>query len=147
MRKIREGRKPQGYEVAAEDKVMKIVRMFAKQEFGIGEIGYVTSVVSKLLKQYPLSPLTGEDDEWERHTSTTYLNKRCPDVYKSEGKAFFTKGKLFSTDGGKSWFSTKDSIIEIESFPYRVPDPIRVFTTDAEVDGVTEIIGDADATK
>lgn len=142
--KIRGGRKPQGREISSEEKVMKLVKLFSKQEFDIGELGYVTSVVTKLIKQYPLSPLTGEDDEWERYSSTTFLNKRCMDVYKSGGKAYFTKGKLFSTDEGKSWFSTKESVVEIESFPYRVPESMRIFTTDAEVDGVNEVIGAAD---
>jgi hypothetical protein len=78
-----------------------------------------------LFQQRPLTPLTGADDEWlaeavEDGLSFT-VNKRAFDVVKHNGKAFWLGGKVFSDDGGKTFRTTSDSYVPIESFPFRVP--------------------------
>jgi hypothetical protein len=78
-----------------------------------------------LFRQKPISPLTGNNDEWleddVKKGLPMIVNKRASNVVKHNGKAFLLDGKLFSDDGGKTFQITEDSAVEIESFPFQVP--------------------------
>ena len=70
----------------------------------------------------PLSPLTGEDDEWmEDAFNGGFQNKRYPAVFKDkDGIAYNIEGKVF-TDDGETWYTCRDSRVNV-TFPYVVPD-------------------------
>ena len=82
---------------------------------------------AKLAEWLPLTPLTGEDDEWElvdgysgEPNTIKYINKRCPRVVKyGDGRTMDSEGVIFSYDG-KTWFRDENSFVDI-SFPYEVP--------------------------
>lgn len=87
----------------------------------------ILRLFARLASWYPLTPLLGTDDEWEKvgdnypeDTDILYQNKRCPHIYKRKnGTAFNAEATVFSYDG-VVWFRTKDSNEDI-TFPYEVP--------------------------
>lgn len=106
--------------------IMQIIRTFAEQGHTGFTGNYVLNIIERLLRFQPLSELTGSDDEWINTSEygsevTYYQNKRCPAIFKDkDGRAYNVEGKIFSEDGGKTWFTSKDSKVYID-FPYTVP--------------------------
>jgi hypothetical protein len=110
--------------------VLELLEVLSNQGHSNFTANYVLTVFDRLAHYLPLTPLTGEDDEWNEHSQ----NKRCPTVFKDAfGKAYNSEGKIFSNDGGKTWFTNKDSRVYI-TFPYmppRHPEEI-ILSTEAE---------------
>lgn len=104
--------------------VMQIVQIFTEQTHSGFSGAYILDLIERLLRYKPLMPLTGEDDEWEDCSQfgiDDLQNKRCPSVFKRpDGTAYWVEGKIFSDDGGKSWYTCGDSCIDI-TFPFNVP--------------------------
>ena len=104
--------------------VMQIVNTFVGQQHSGFSAGYMLNILDRLLRYKPLTALTGEDDEWldcSEFGMVDKQNKRCTSVFKRpDGTAYWVEGKIFSDDGGKSWYTSKDSHVEIE-FPFEVP--------------------------
>lgn len=90
-------------------------------------------IISRLLDWKPISPITGEDSEWnsfyEWDKEKSQQNKRCSAVFRKNNNnstAYYINGKIFSDDGGETWFTNRDSFVFI-TFPYEVPDkPERI---------------------
>ncbi len=106
--------------------VMKLVKAFAKQDHSGPSASYVLSLAQKLFAWKPIKPLTGEDDEWgealdkDKHTQQ---NKRCSAVFRDNfdnSTAYYLHGKVFSVDGGITWFRKRESRVPIK-FPFKVP--------------------------
>lgn len=108
------------------DDILRVIKQFGEQGHTGTTARYCISILTSLLNWRPLSPLTGEDSEWEDVSSyyggkqLVYQNKRCPAVFKEDGKCYNVEGKIFTEDGGHTWYTCKDSRVEIE-FPYNVP--------------------------
>lgn len=77
--------------------ILEIIKIFSKQGHSGFSADYAIDIIQKLLKQKPISPLTGEDSEWEdiseisgcKHGKKLYQNKRLYSVFKDEtGKAW-----------------------------------------------------------
>ena len=106
--------------------ILQIIQTFAEQGHTGFTGNYVLNIIERLLRYQPLSELTGDEDEWIDTSEygseiTTYQNKRCPAIFKDkDGRAYNVEGKVFSEDGGKTWFTSKESKVYIE-FPYTVP--------------------------
>lgn len=102
--------------------ILDVVELFSNQGHSGFSASYAIGMIQKLLNYEPITPLTGADDEWNRldyNDETKYQNKRCSRVFKdSKGQAYDIEGKIFSDDGGKSWYQSIDSRVYIE-FPYR----------------------------
>jgi len=84
----------------------------------------------------PLTPLTGEDDEWnDIGDGGSLQNKRYSAVFKNkDGTAYNIEGKVF-TDDGEVWYRCKDSRVNV-TFPYVVPDkPEYVYRNKETKDG------------
>ena len=107
---------------------------------------YALQCLKKLLNFKPLSPLTGDDDEWHDVSSISdiprFQNKRCSSVFKDgkDGEAYDIDGKVFwewnkDEDGNpyKSYYTGFESRVPVK-FPYIVPDePIYEYRySDAE---------------
>ena len=95
---------------------------------------YAIGILTKLLDFKPLSPLTGEDDEWHEVSKRSgyphFQNKRCSSVFKDgkNGEAYDIDGKVFwewvrDEDGNpyKSYYTCYESRVPV-TFPYTVPD-------------------------
>ena len=112
-----EGRKMQE---AINKDILDLVEMFANQGHSGFSANYTINILTKLLKQSFITPLTGNDDEWIEVTDGVYQNKREGRIFKQDdrfdGKPYYIDGKTFSDDGGKSWYTNSDSFVTIE-FP------------------------------
>jgi hypothetical protein len=125
--------------------ILKMVESFADEGHSGFSANYAISLLTRLLSYKPLSPLTGEDDEWIDVSSygiTKMLqNKRKSSVFKDEdGKVYDIDGKVFwewarSEDGTpyKSYYGNSLCRTEV-TFPYTVPtEPIYEYRySDAE---------------
>lgn len=78
--------------------------------------GYLMSLLIPLLNDLPITPLTGNEWEWGTMVDKDQ-NKRCSRVFRDENRnAHNIDGRVFSDDGGKTWFGSRDSWKDI-SFP------------------------------
>ena len=104
------------YEDLIAEDVLELIDIFSEQDHS-GLSGSITlQIFYRLANFLPLSPLTGEDDEWNDHGQ----NKRCSHVFKDETGVYDSRGKVFSDDGGESFYTCRDSRVYI-TFPYIVP--------------------------
>jgi len=114
------------------ESVLKIIDAFSEMGHSGSSAYYTVVLLTKLLKYEPLTPLTGEEDEWYEVADGKLLqNKRYSVVFKSIDpedewfrKAYTITGKIFSKDE-VSWYTNYESRVEI-SFPYTIKDPERV---------------------
>lgn len=109
--------------------VLEILDVFEKQGHSGFSAGYIINILEKVMRFEPVTPLTGDDDEWRDVGALgggiRYQNKRCGHVFKDEdGQAYDSEGKIFwewytSDDGerSKSHYTSRDSRVYIE-FPY-----------------------------
>ena len=126
--------------------ILHMIKEFADEGHSGFSAQYAIDILSKLLSFKPLTPLTGEDDEWcdvsEYSGTTTYQNKRCSSVFKDgkDGEAYNIDGKVFwewykdeNGNAVKTYYTSRDSRVTV-TFPYTVPDkPIYEYRqSDAE---------------
>lgn len=101
--------------------ILEVVKIFSEQGHSGFSAAYAINIISQLLKYEPVTALTGEENEWNKvdyGPNIEYQNKRCSRVFKdSKGQAYDVEGKVFSDNGGKSWYQSKDSRVYIQ-FPY-----------------------------
>jgi len=119
-----------GMQEMMNNHIIHMVEEFSKEGHSGFSANYAISILSRLLRFKPLSALTGEEDEWIEVCVGTFQNKRCSAVFKDDtrygGKPYYIEGKVFSSDGGETWFTNRDSCVVIE-FPFTVPDePERI---------------------
>jgi hypothetical protein len=113
------------------DHVLKLIDIFAEEGHSGSTAPYAINLFSKLAKFEPITPLTGEDDEWVRHdygVEPMYQNKRCSHVFKDgDGRAYDIDGKVFwewcrgivgeDDEPFKSYYTCRESRVYI-TFPY-----------------------------
>ena len=114
--------------------ILHMVKEFADEGHSGYSAGYAIQCLKKLLNFKPLSPLTGEDDEWVEVTQISgyphYQNKRCSSVFKDgkDGEAYDIDGKVFwewytdkeTGEPYKSYYTSGESRVPV-TFPYEVP--------------------------
>ena len=128
-----------GEQKAINKSILEIIEVFNKQGFSGFSAGYTTWVLDRLLRFRPLSPLTGEDNEWDpprqQHANgvTVYQNKRCPSVFKAVDlddntvRYHDVDADIVSDNGGITWFTSRRFRKEIK-FPYMPPvEPEKVY--------------------
>ena len=128
--------------------LLHMVKEFADEGHSGFSGNYALQCLKKLLNFKPLSPLTGEDDEWTEVTRISgyphFQNKRCSSIFKEgdTGEVYDIDGKVFwewysspDYDDGKpfkSYFTSRDSRVNIE-FPWTQPDsPEYIFRPSEE---------------
>lgn len=98
------------------DGVMKLIEIFSNE----GHSGFSASFASKLfydLSRYmPLSPLTGEDNEWTECMDGLLQNKRSSRVFKQDDVAYDIDAVVFEDDNG-DYYTNSESKKNI-TFPY-----------------------------
>lgn len=111
----------EAYNDWATKAILDLIELFSSQGHSGFTAPYVINAFSRLAMFKPLSPLTGEDDEWDDVVDSLLQNKRYPSVFKDkDGIAYNTEGKVFSDDG-EVWYTNRNSRVNI-TFPYVVPD-------------------------
>lgn len=127
--------------------VLKLIDVFEEQGHSGTTSRYAINLFSKLAEFDPITPLTGEDWEWnhiadERTNGVSvYQNNRCSAVFKQadrhDGKPYYLDGKVFwewvsypDIDDGKPFkthYTSSESSVVIE-FPWKKPEsPEYVF--------------------
>lgn len=115
--------------------LLHMVKEFADEGHSGFSGNYALQCLEKLMRFKPLSPLTGEDDEWTEVTRMSgyphFQNKRCGSVFKDgkDGEAYDIDGKVFwewyrdeeTGEQFKSYYTSRDSRVPV-TFPYTVPD-------------------------
>ena len=114
--------------------LLHMVKEFADEGHSGFSASYAISCLKRLLNFKPLTPLTGEDDEWTEVTRMSgfphYQNKRCSSVFKdADGTAYDIDGKVFwewytdeeTGEKMKSYYTCYESRVRV-TFPYIVPD-------------------------
>ena len=97
--------------------ILELCKTFANQGHSGSSAPYVLGMFYKLGNHEPISPLTGEESEWEKVDFQTWQNKRCSRVLKTaDGKIFDVEGKIFEEPDGAR-FVSNDSCVDI-TFPY-----------------------------
>ena len=109
------------YNDMATKAILDLIELFDSQGHSGFSAPYVINVFSRLAMFKPLSPLTGEDDEWNDIGHGCLQNRRYSAVFKDKnGTAYNSEGKVFS-DNGETWYTCKESRVNV-TFPYVVPD-------------------------
>lgn len=98
------------------DAVMKMVKVFADEGHSGFSASMAVSAFSKLARFEPLTPLTGDDDEWNDVGDGVFQNRRCSRVFKDKTGAYDIEGRVFREPSG-ACFTNRDSRVPVE-FPY-----------------------------
>ena len=95
--------------------IYDILDVFAEQGHSGGSAPYYSSAISNTIKKVlsfePLSPITGEDSEWnnvsDREGDETYQNKRLSSVFKKgkDGKPYYINAVVFKGQNGSCFTS------------------------------------------
>ena len=103
---------------AMREHILKMVEVFSDEGHSGFSANYAVAILQKLLKFEPLSPLTGEDSEWNliSEKENLYQNKRCSHVFRENGKAYDIHGKVFVQENGSA-YTSRDSRVDV-TFPY-----------------------------
>ena len=119
--------------------VLKLIDLFSDEGHSGSSAPYAINLFSRLAKFEPLTPLTGEDWEWN-DTGHGYQNKRASHVFKDyngecydiDGKVFW-EWQMFEGEPYKTYYTSRDSRVPV-TFPYTVPEkPIYEYRySDAE---------------
>jgi len=133
------------YNAMMRKHILAMVKLFSDEGHSGFSAPYAINIIKKVLMFKPLSPLTGEDDEWtnvrDYGDNPHYQNKRLSSVFKdANGDVYNIDGKVFwewyrNEDGEavKTYYTSRDSRVPV-TFPYVVPDePIYEYRhSDAE---------------
>lgn len=117
------------------DHILRMIEEFEKEGHSGFSASYALGLLERLLAFKPLTPLTGEDDEWmdvyeEDDGDVVYQNKRMGSVFKSKKSgAYDIDGIVFydwftdeeTGEKFKSYYTCYESRVPVE-FPYDVPD-------------------------
>lgn len=105
-----------------DEHILEMVGTFAGAGHSGFSAAYAIEVITKLLKFEPLSPLTGEEGEWESMVDGISLNKRCSRVFKKVNanymptEVYDSQGKVFLDKDGLA-YTSNESLTSI-TFPY-----------------------------
>jgi len=106
-----------GYGGMLYEAILQHVKLFADQGHSGMSAGYTISILEKLLRFEPLTPLTGDDTEWNEVGDGMWQNRRCSHVFKGEdGQAYDVEGIVFVDEDGDA-YTSRNSRVDIE-FPY-----------------------------
>ncbi len=106
-------------EAMAED-VLKLIEVFSEQGHSGFSASWTLSLFKELANFKPITPLSGEDNEWFECSDGCFQNKRYSGLFKQadrfNGQAYDINGKVFRDPDGSTWTSS-ESFVPVE-FPY-----------------------------
>jgi hypothetical protein len=109
------------YNNMAKSAIMELLTTFANQGHSGFSANYVIDIFNKLSRFETLSPLTGEDDEWNDVTEMSgykqFQNKRDSAVFKDDTGCYYLDALLWVENNGNI-YCNKKSRGYIKSFPF-----------------------------
>jgi hypothetical protein len=111
------------YNNMAKAAIMELLATFANQRHSGFSASYVTDIFNKLARFETLSPLTGENNEWNDVTEmsgdrkTLFQNNRNSAVFKDDTGCYYINACLWVEDNGNT-YANKKSRGYIKSFPF-----------------------------
>jgi hypothetical protein len=113
-----------GIQEAINKHILDMVKVFCGGGHSGSTANYTINILDRLLRYLPLSPIEDTPEDWNECRPGVYQHKRCSAVFKDvtqmNGQAYILDAKVFSDDGGKTWFANNNSR-ELIAFPYAVP--------------------------
>jgi len=123
--------------------VLELIDVFSKQGHSGSSAPVAVRLFARLAMFNPLTPLTGEDDEWNKVGPNTWQNRRRSSVFKdADGRAYDIDGITFwewwtnpeTGEKHKVYYSSAESHVDI-TFPYTPPDQPKVEYKPSGVEG------------
>ncbi len=112
--------------------ILHMVNAFSDEGHSGFSANFALSILKKVLAYKPLTDLLGDDSEWVEVAEGLHQNKRAYSVFKDANGAYWSEGIVFwewfsspdinNGEPYKTYFTSKDSRVPIESFPWRMPD-------------------------
>ena len=113
------------YDGMLGEAVLELIQKFSEQGHSGMSASMTISLFEKLARFKPLTPLTGEDDEWIDVDDNTYQNRRHPSIFKDQdGQAYWYGGVVFKNQDGAT-FTNEYSRVPV-TFPYTPTEPTIV---------------------
>lgn len=103
-------------QVRIYDHLKKLLEAFDGEGHSGTSAPYMVYLFSKLALFKPIGPLTGVDSEWIEVSEGLLQNCRCSHVFKENGEAYDSNGRVFEEPDG-SRFTSSDSRVPV-TFPY-----------------------------
>ncbi len=109
-----------GINKAMAEDILQLIEVFSQQGHSGFSASHALSIFKLLADFKPISPLTGNDDEWTEVVDGVFQNKRYSGLFKQadifDGKAYDIYGKIFRDPDGSTW-TNSDSFVAVD-FPY-----------------------------
>lgn len=120
--------------------VLEVLQTLVDQNHSGMSAHVVISLVDRLWSWKPLTPLTGEDDEWTDESDpkgNTWQNKRYTAVFKNKntGECYDINGRYFEEPDNDLPFRCRESRVAIE-FPYMPKDKVPIYKLKYKPDDV-----------
>jgi hypothetical protein len=125
------------YDGMLGEAVLELMRTFAAQGHTGMSAPMVTNLFDRLARFEPLSPLTGEPDEWTEVGPGAWQNNRCSHVFRDAdrfgGQPYDIQAVVFEDpDGDRYTSADSHRVIEFPYTPPQTPEIVRrEFTGDA----------------
>jgi hypothetical protein len=97
--------------------LMELLTTFANQGHSGFSANYVADIFDKLARYKILSPLTGEDNEWNDVTEDLWQNNRDSAVFRNKDGCYYLDAFVW-IDKERSGYTDKKSRGYIKSFPF-----------------------------
>lgn len=112
------GEDADGMNLAMRTHLLHMLGEFSDEGHSGFSASYASKMLEKLFMFEPLSPLTGEDSEWNEVGNNLFQNNRCGNVFKQgkDGQAYDSEGRIFRTPSG-SCYTSSNSRVPV-TFPY-----------------------------
>ena len=111
--------------------IMRLIEAFSNERYSGLSASVAIHILEKLARYQPLSPLTGEDAEWNdvseyNDGKALWQNKRCSRVFKdASDKAYDIEGIIYEDETGNRYIRN-DSSVSI-TFPYMPKQEVRKY--------------------
>jgi hypothetical protein len=110
--------KDSDYDGALGQAVVDLVELFASQGHSGASAARVLALFGRVAAFRPLTPLTGNDDEWNEVSADLWQNKRRASVFKGASGAYDIDAVAFRDPNG--WIYTNGTHTPV-TFPYTPP--------------------------
>lgn len=130
-----------------EKEILAVCKKFSRSGQSGGSAPYTASAIAEAIKRLslfkPLTPLTGDDSEWEElpnsgcSSEKLFQNKRLSSVFKNEERADFLNAIVFQDENGNCFTGSallKDEKIRSSQFIKEFPFTEKTFYVDVYFD-------------